>query len=396
MEGVPLDFESAGTLPQKSTAKPATVAWRPGHVALEWVGQRVPGFALAALLATAAEELARWVGTSVLGYRNSPLSGVPLAILFGMILCNGVGVPAVFQPGLAVCMRQLQRLAIMLLGFRLSLGMAGAIGRDGLPVVVGCVVAALVIIPWLGMRVGLSRRLATLIAVGTSICGVSAIMALAPTIEAEEEEVSYAVACVVIFGMLAMLAYPYVVPLLFGNDYASAGIFFGTAIHDTAQVTGSALSFQQLHQAPEVLNTATVVKIMRNLSMVIVIPLMSALFNRERTKTVKKKSFGQQLQQLVPLFIVGFLAMTLVRTIGDSSARPFGLLDRAAWQSFLHAMDWASAWFLTVVMAAVGLSTGFAQLKRLGLRPFFVGLSAALIVGGVSFGLIRLRGALGI
>lgn len=390
MEGVP-------DLPPvpKASKKAAPPAWAPGHAALEWIGQRVPGFVLAALLATFANSLADWFGTRVLGYRNSPLSGVPLAIMFGMILCNAVGLPAVFQSGLAVCMRQLQRLAIMLLGFRLSLGMVGAIGLDGLPIIIGCIATALIVIPWIGVRVGLSKRLATLIAVGTSICGVSAIMAVAPTIDAEEEEVSYAVACVVIFGMLAMLAYPYIVPLLFGSDYSAAGIFFGTAIHDTAQVTGSALSFQQLHQAPEVLNTATVVKIIRNLSMVIVIPLMSALFNRERHGGGKKKSFGQQIKQLVPLFIVGFLAMTFVRTIGDASPKAFGVLEHATWQSFLTAMDWASAWFLTVVMAAVGLSTGFAQLKRLGLRPFFVGLSAALIVGGVSFGLIRLRVALG-
>jgi uncharacterized membrane protein YadS len=220
MEGVP-------DLPPvpKPVKKPAPPAWAPGHAALEWVGQRVPGFALAAVLATFANSLAEWFGTRVLGYAHSPLSGVPLAILFGMILCNGIGLPTVFQSGLAVCMRQLQRFAIMLLGFRLSLGMVGAIGLDGLPVIVGCIVAALVVIPWLGMRVGLTKRLATLIAVGTSICGVSAIMAVAPTIDAEEEEVSYAVACVVIFGMLAMLSYPYVVPLLFGQDYASAGIF---------------------------------------------------------------------------------------------------------------------------------------------------------------------------
>ncbi len=395
MEGVPLDFAPPAAPAKKSSARPATIAWKPGHAALEWVGQRVPGFVLGAILASVANWLAEWVGTSVLGYRNSPLSGVPLAILFGMILCNGVGVPTVFQPGLAFCMRQLQRFAIMLLGFRLSLGMVGAIGADGLPVVIGCIVAALVIIPWLGVRVGLSKRLATLIAVGTSICGVSAIMAVAPTIEAEEEEVSYAVACVVIFGMLAMLFYPYLVPLLFGHDYPSAGIFFGTAIHDTAQVTGAALSFQQLHQAPEVLNTATVVKIIRNLSMVIVIPLMSALFNRERHAAGKKKSFAQQIKQLVPLFIVGFLAMTLVRTLGDASPKAFGVLEHATWTKFLSTMDWASAWFLTVVMAAVGLSTGFAQLKRLGLRPFFVGLSAAIIVAAFSLGLIRLRVALG-
>ena len=144
MEGVP-DVPPA---PKKIIAP----AWRLGHAALEWVGQRVPGFALAALLATGANSLADWFGTNVLGYVHSPLSGVPLAILFGMILCNGVGLPLVFQSGLGLCMRQLQRLAIMLLGFRLSLGMVGAIGIDGLPVIVGCIVAALVVIPWIGLR----------------------------------------------------------------------------------------------------------------------------------------------------------------------------------------------------------------------------------------------------
>jgi len=374
MEGVP-------ALPPVPTAGAA-------HAAMEWVGQRVPGFALAAVLAVAANGLAKWIGTGLLGYAQSPLSGVPLAILFGIVICNTIGVPAVFQSGLRACMRQLQRVAIMLLGFRLSLVAVGVIGLRALPIVAVCIATALWAVPRLGRRVGLARKLGSLIAVGTSICGVSAIMAVAPTIEAEEEEVSYAVACVVVFGMLAMLVYPYLVPVLFGSDHAAVGVFLGTAIHDTAQVTGAALVYAQIHHAPEVLNTATVVKIIRNLCMVAVIPLMAATY---QSRAAGRPPWRQRLQQVVPVFVLGFLATTVLRTIGDASFRPFGILDSATWQSFLRGMDGASTFFLTVVMAAIGLSTGLALLRRLGLRPFFVGLFAALILGAVSFGLIRLR-----
>jgi len=380
-EGIP-DGEapaSAAALPKHSF----------GHRGLEWIGLRVPGFALAAGLAVAADAAAAWIGHDLLGYEVSPLSGVPIAILMGIILCNSLGVPTVFHAGLRACTQQLQRLAIMLLGFRLSMGMVGSIGLGALPIVIISIAAALIFVPWLGTKVGLSRRLASLIAVGTSICGVSAIMAVAPTIKAEDEEISYAIACVAIFGMLAMLVYPYVTPALFGSDRGGIGIFFGTAIHDTAQVTGAALVFEQLHEAPEVLNIATVVKIMRNLSMIAVIPIMAAMFHRA-DREGNAPATRAKLGQVVPLFVIGFLVMTIVRTVGDMSLRPFGLLESLQWHQFLAKIDWASTWFLTVVMAAVGLGTGLARLRRLGLRPFFVGLSAALLVGAVSYGLIKL------
>jgi len=360
-----------------------------GEKGLEWVGERIPGFALAAALALLAQGAADWAGRALMGNRSNPINAVPIAIILGLVICNAVGVPALFTEGLKTCMRPLQRLAIVLLGWRLSLGAVGGYGLHALPVVVVSITAALIFIPWFGTSVGLSRRLATLIAVGTSICGVSAIMATAPAIDAKEGEVSYAVACVAIFGMLAMLAYPFLVPLLLGNDHVAIGIFFGSAIHDTAQVTGAALAYQQSHHAPDVLNIATVVKIMRNLSMAIVIPLMAGLFHRGGHGSAKGK---QNSAPIVPLFVVGFLAMTVLRTVGDLSGRAFGVLDHGLWAQFLALMDHTSTWLLTLVMAAVGLSTGFASLKSLGMRPFFVGLSAAVVVGAVGWGMIQLLG----
>lgn len=364
----------------------AKASW--AHRNLAWLGERLPGIALAVMLAGVADWMADWIGHDLLHYEVNPITGVPLAILFGLLVCNTVGVPVIFHAGLKACTRQLQRLAIMMLGFRLSLGMVGRIGMEALPVVVVIIAAALWLVPRLGGRLGLSRRLSTLIAVGTSICGVSAIMAVAPTVRAEEEEVSYAVACVALFGLFAMLSYPYLAPALFGTDYAAAGTFFGTAIHDTAQVTGSALVFQQINHAPEVLNIATVVKILRNLSMVAVIPLMSALFGRGDQGTGERRL---RFLQVVPLFVLGFLGMTVVRTVGDLTPRAFGLLEPDQWKGFLTLMSDGSAWFLTIVMAAVGLGTGLRRLQRLGLRPFLVGLSAALLVGGLSYLLIQLR-----
>ncbi len=361
-----------------------------GHWSLAWLGEQAPGFFLAVGLAYLANSGADWIGRTLLDSHVNPISGIPLAIAMGIVLCNTVGIPATFQEGLRSCMRPLQRLAIMLLGWRLSLGVVGGIGLQALPVALATITAALIIIPWMGARAGLSRRLATLIAVGTSICGVSAIMATAPVIDAEEGEVSYAVACVAIFGMLAMLLYPFIVPWLLGNDQLAIGIFFGTAIHDTGQVTGAALAYQQAHHAPAVLNTATVVKIMRNLSMAAVIPMMAGLYQRGRGGHAKSRP----RHQILPPFVVGFLLLTIVRTIGDTSSRAFGFVDHESWVQFLGSMDHASTWLLTVVMAAVGLSTSFDSLKRLGWRPFFVGLSAAVTVGAVGFGMIKLLGAI--
>jgi len=388
-QSTPEIFDSWDSLEGLATypASPAKSYRHAGQQGLSWIGERLPGFCLAAVLAVLAEFAADWIGRALLGFRSHPINGIPLSIVLGVTLCNTVGIPLIFQEGLRACMRPLQRLAIILLGWRLSLSAVGGIGLHALPVVLVTIATALVLVPWIGTRVGLSRRLATLIAVGTSICGVSAIMATAPAIDAEESEVSYAVACIAIFGMLAMLIYPFIVPGLLGNDLTAIGIFFGSAIHDTAQVTGAALAYGQSHHAPEVLNTATVVKIMRNLSMAAVIPLMAALFRRNAESS---KVTGRFRQQILPLFVLGFLGMTVARTVGDASERAFGLLDHTLWLRFLSLMDHASTWFLAIVMAAVGLSTELASLRRIGYRPFLVGLFAAAMVGTVGLGMIKL------
>lgn len=382
MEGVPDEIEATVAYGGGSLGdRPPSVARAAGHRWLENIGSWLPGIALAAALAWLAEIGARWIGTDVLGYAKSPFNGVPVAIVLGLALCNAFGLPAAFKPGLRLCASVLLRSAIVLLGLRLSLGTAAGIGWHALPVVALCIAAALIFVPWLGTRAGVPRRLAALISVGTGICGVTAIIATAPAIGAEEDEVSYAVAIVAIFGLAAMLLHPWLAHLIFAGDVRSAGIFLGTAIHDTSQVAGAALSYEARYQAPDALNVATVTKLMRNLCLAGAIPLLTWLYAREAAaRSARKPAWHVAF----PLFVVGFVAMTVVRTIGDASAQPFGLLDVSQWRQLLAFAEAGSAAGITVVMAAIGLQTDFSRFRRLGARPLFVGFAAALAVGAVS------------
>lgn len=376
MEGVP-DWAD---LPTPSPPMPPTR--NAGQRALEWLGLRLPGLALAAALAWLAERTAIWIGTGLLGYAHSPINGVPVAIVLGLLLCNTLGLPEVYKSGLRLCATTLLRTAIILLGLRLSLGVAAGIGGRALPVVALCITTALVLVPWLGRRAGLPHRLAALIAVGTGICGVTAIVATAPAIGAEEDEVSYAVACVAIFGMTAMLLHPLLAHLLFAGNVTATGIFLGTAIHDTSQVAGAALTYASHYHQPEVLNVATVTKLMRNLFLAGVVPLVVWRHARATHTAARGKP---SWHAAFPLFVLGFVAMTLVRTVGDSaSTRPFGVLESGQWRHLLALAEAFSTAAITVVMAAIGLQTDFSRFRRLGVRPLLVGFAAACAVGVVS------------
>ena len=386
MEGVP-DWPEPEEVPVERASR--TTLQNQLHQIFGWLGGLCPGLVLASVLAFVGSRGAEWLGTSVLGFAHSPISAIMVALLLGLAIRNAIGLPSVYESGLKLCLRHVLRLGIMLLGLRLSLGAVGQIGLVGVPIIAGCIATALILVTWINRALGLPPRLGTLIAVGTSICGVSAIVATGPALDAEEDEISYAVACVTLFGLLALFCYPFLAHLIFRGDARMAGLFLGTSIHDTAQVAGAGLLYRQQFGAPEALDTATVVKLVRNLSMAGVIPLMAFLYRRgEGLGSARRARPGWH--QVVPLFVVGFLALAAVRSLGDLGARPFLVLDRASWQRFLAGADTASGWCLTTAMAGVGLGTGLAKLRGLGWRPLCVGLAAAALVGGVSVGLITL------
>ncbi|MEE4174964.1 MAG: putative sulfate exporter family transporter [Xanthomonadales bacterium] len=342
---------------------------------------RLPGLALALVLAVAGILLAAGVGKILPGFPRSPLSPVLLAILLGVLVRNTVGLRAVFEPGVAFGLTRILKLGIVLLGLRLGLSEVGEIGLEALPVIVACVVCALLLVTWIGSRVGVSARLGTLIAVGTAICGSTAIAALSPAIRARQDETAYAIACITLFGMVAMLAYPWLSWQLFANDALQAGVFLGTAIHDTAQVIGAGILYEELFGQPEALDGATVTKLVRNLGMLVVIPLLGALYHR---RAGEDGTENRPWYRMIPLFVIGFAGMSALRTVGDLGDRPLGMLTPAQWDAGLAFASGFAQLCLGVAMASVGLSTRLAGIRSLGLRPLAVGLFSALLVGGLS------------
>ena len=358
----------------------------------------VPGLLLAGAIAWASVWLSDFIGTRLMGMENTPISAVMVAIILGLAINNTIALPQLLTPGFTFSVKKLLRLGIILLGIRLSIFNVFRLGALGVPVVVLCIGAALVFTTLLNRWLGLPERLGTLIAVGTSICGVSAIVATGPAIEAEEEEISYAVAVITVFGIAATLMYPHMANVVFAGDPTRVGLFLGTSVHDTSQVAGSALVFAEVFSLPHALDVATVTKLVRNVFMAAVIPLMTLYYARQ---TARVEGPGRQrihFAKLLPLFIIGFLLLAVLRSVGDAGVnaggRAFGLLEAGVWQSIYGS---ASSWavnMLVVALAGVGLKTNFGAIRGLGIKPFLVGLGAALSVGIVSFTIITVLASL--
>jgi len=348
------------------------------------------GVALAVFVSLSATFSARWFGESVLGFAKSPVSAIMMAIIIGMLVANTIRLPEGLKPGLKFCASTILRLGIMLLGIRLSLLGAGTFTLVALPFVIAAIAIGLLTVGVLGRYLGLTRQLAGLIAVGTSICGCTAIVATAPLIKANESEVSYSIACVTVFGVAAMFLYPLLAHYTFGLQPELAGLFLGTSIHETAQVAGAGMMYESQYNAPVALDIATVTKLVRNLCMIAVIPLVGVLYSSQRTAA---ETAEVHWLSLIPWFIVGFALMSAVRTIGDLGDRPFALLEPDQWRGTVEFIRNTAERLLLVAMSAVGLTSMFAGIIKIGMRPFALGLFAALVVGGVSFVLISTFGA---
>jgi uncharacterized integral membrane protein (TIGR00698 family) len=382
-EGVPdLDIFS----PRKTPDEQGALARR-GHEALNWLGVIAPGVMMAFALAYLGYVVSIVVG-HLMHYEKSPVSPIMLAVVLGLLVRNTIGVPKAYEPGLRLCLKTVLRAGIVLLGLGLGVQAVAQTGLIGIPIIACCIATALIVVTFINRALGLPKRLGTLIAVGTSICGVSAIVATAPVIEAEDDETSYAVACITIFGLIALFVYPLFAHWLFTTD-RQVGTFLGTAIHDTSQVAGAGLAYAQAFHADEAMKTAVVVKLVRNVSMGLLIPLMALLYRRSTGDGGRRVK--QRWHQVVPLFVIGFVGMACLRSIGDiNTPRAFGVLDRSAWHRLIDDAAWAAPWLLATAMGAVGLGTGLAKLRGLGWKPFSVGLAAALMVGGVSLTLVKL------
>jgi len=376
------------------------------HVKIQPVNRILPGLILCFIIMLLGIYGAGFIGklllaTGILPEESaSPISGIFVAILLGILIRNTIGLSELFTKGISFAVKYALRAGIILLGLRLSLTEALKLGAWGLPLIVSCISVGLFVTLYFTNKMNQSTRLGTLIATGTGICGVTAIMATAPVIKAKENEISYAVANITIFGLIGMLFYPYLAHAFFADAPIKAGLFLGTAIHDTAQVTGAALIYDQMYHSKTVVDVATITKLTRNLFIIVVIPIVSFLFFKKNHKT-RKGEPGQlpKWYKLFPLFILGFLFLSFMRTIGDATVSSTGLafnfFEPRVWEDFYRFWSsFGSTYMLGLAMAGVGLSTNLKIFKGLGIKPFYIGLIAALSVGAVSLLLISLFGDL--
>ena len=343
-----------------------------------------PGLALAVALALAGHALVLALGAILPAGQKFPISGVTLAILLGLLLANAVALPAAIEEGTRFAVTHVLRAGIVLLGLRLSFVDVASIGSVGLPLVVVTIAATLLIAIGLGRALAVPARLATLVGVGTGICGATAIVATSPTIGARNAETSYAVACIVLCGLAGMLAYPLLAHAMFGGDSLRIGLFLGAAIPDTAQVIGAGMAYRDYTGEARPLEVATVAKMMRNLMMLVVIPLLAIGFRRAAAEDEARAS-APRWHALVPLFVLGFATMSMLRSLGDAGAGPFAALDPQGWRGFIEGARLAADLLLATAMAALGLSTRLASLRELGARPLWLAVACMLGLAVVAF-----------
>lgn len=343
----------------------------------------MPGVLVAIALAVVARAMAQQLAQGNIGLPKFPLSPVMCAVLLGMLWRNSIGVPAWASAGLNWTMHRLLRVGIALVGLRLTLGGATAIAATALPVALICLSVALAAGVLLARALSVPRRLGYLLAIGTAVCGCTAVVAMSPVIRARHAETAFAVTCVVLFGCIAMLLYPWVAGHFFASSPVHAGVFLGTAIHDTSQVIGAALIYSQQAAAPQALAAASVAKLLRNLSIAVLIPVAAWLTHRHEAARAPDEATPLATAALVrtplvPLFVLAFIGFIVLRTAGDA------LLHTPAWTALVNTGYTASDLFLTCGMTAVGLSVSFTDMWRIGWRPLAAGFVLATLVGGCS------------
>ncbi len=303
------------------------------------------------------------------------VSALIIAILGGVLLTNTVGVPKVAKPGIAFASKSLLRLGIVLLGLQLALTDIVALGVPMLVVVVCIVVGGVVGSTLIGRALKVPTRLTTLISCGFSICGAAAVAGAAGVVDPEgeaEEDTVTAVALVVIFGTLMIP----LVPLLshwMGLDNDMAGAWAGGSVHEVAQVVaiGSILGGSAL-------SVAVLVKLSRVLMMAPLMAVLSVIRRRQvRQHAQDSQTEGQQaepkLPPIVPPFVLGFLAMILLRTFVPLSQIVLGV------GGFLQTLLLAAAMF------GLGCGVEIRKLRQVGPRPFLLAALATVLVSTIAF-----------
>tara|TARA_Y100000992_G_scaffold192702_1_gene130921 strand:- start:831 stop:1904 length:1074 start_codon:yes stop_codon:yes gene_type:complete len=333
----------------------------------------IPGIILAFVLYTLSQGFNNIIGIELLGYNKSPISTAMIAIVLGMFFGNIFKIRESFQKGLDFTREYILKFGIICLGIQLKPFEFLDFGKIAIPLIIICMISVLIVVKILIKKFKIPTRMAYLISIGSTVCGTTAIMATAPVINAKKNEVSYAIANITLFGILSMLLYPYFSNFYFEGNSLYSGLFLGISIHETSQVAAAGLIYDQQFNSPETLNIATITKLIRNTFLIIMIPLFAFLYNRGQ-----KKEKNYSIISIFPYFVLGFVGMIILRNIGDQL---FVTNNNDNWIETINLIKIFSKIFLTMAMAAIGLSTNLKDIRNMGYKPFVIGFVAMSTVG---------------
>ena len=315
-----------------------------------------------------------------------PVVGGPVfAILAGMVITLVLTDKTRFQAGIAYTSKKILQYAVILLGFGLNLSEIAKVGAQSLPIICSTIATSLIISFLLYKLMKMPANISTLVGVGSSICGGSAIAATAPVIGADDEEIAQAISVIFLFNVLAALIFPTFGGAI-GLTNEGFGLFAGTAVNDTSSVTAAASTWDTLHGTNgAVLEYATIVKLTRTLA-IIPITLVLAFWRTWQVKRGGNTSNGSfSLKKVFPTFILFFVLASIITTVATSagvSAAVFSPLKEL------------SKFFIVLAMAAIGLNTNIVKLVKTGGKPIFMGFCCWVGITCVSLGMQHLLGLL--
>ena len=282
------------------------------------------------------------------------------AILIGLIIANTVGVPRIFRAGVDTYEFWL-KIGIVLLGVRFLLGDVLKLGGISLFAVIMELIIAIGLMLWLGNLFKLSPKLTSLLAIGSSICGVSAIIAGRGAINARDEDASFAIAAILALGAFGLFTYPLIAAALGMNDHAY-GLWVGLAIDNTAEAAAAGALWSD-----EAGKVAVLAKTTRN-AMIGFVVLGFALYWATRGQAAKIENKALFLWEKFPKFVLGFLIVSLAATFGAFSKEQSADIANL------------SRWAFLLTFAGVGLRTDFREMRKQGFYPFVVGAIAEIVV----------------
>ena len=298
-----------------------------------------------------------------LGKQFPIIGGAVIAILAGMVVTLFLKDKSTMEKGIKFVSKKVLQWAVILLGFGMNLSVVIETGAQSLPIIVCTIATALIISYVLSKVMHIPSKISTLVGVGSSICGGSAIAATAPVIDADDEEVAQAISVIFFFNVLAALIFPYFGQLI-GMDTTSGvafGIFAGTAVNDTSSVTAAASTWDAMWGlGSETLDKAVTVKLTRTLA-IIPITLVLAFI---RTKKESGEGTKVSMKQIFPFFILYFIAASVITTVAVSLGAP---------ASVFKPMKELSKFMIVLAMAAIGLNTDIVKLVKTGGKPIVMG-----------------------